>query len=69
MCTSKILTDLFLTKEKAKIKNSFGISCLQYFSSQNVLNSHKEVCLSINDTQSVRLKKQQLNLKISLSKY
>ena len=43
-------------KTKNKKKN-FCKSCLQCFSSKNVLTKHKEVCLSINGTQSVRLEK------------
>ena len=66
MCTLKILTDSCFTKQtknqKTKKKNkkkkkNFCKSCLQCFSSKNVLTKHKEVCLSINGTQSVRLEK------------
>ena len=32
-------------------------SCLQCFSSKHVLTEHKDVCLSINGTQSVKIKK------------
>ena len=55
MCTSKILTDLCFTKQKIKTKKYFCKSCLQCFSSKNVSAKHKEVCLSINGTKSVRL--------------
>ena len=41
-------------KTKTKNKNYFCKSCLECFSSKNVLTEHKEVCLSINGTQSVR---------------
>ena len=44
-------------KTKNKNKKYFCKSCLQCFSSKNVLTKHKEVCLSINGTQSVRLEK------------
>ena len=44
-------------KTKNKNKKYFFKSCLQCFSSKNVLNYHKEICLSINGTQPVRLKK------------
>ena len=54
--TSKILTDLFL-KTRNKNKKYFCKSCLQCFSSKNVLTEHK-VCLSINGTQSVRFEKE-----------
>ena len=33
------------------------MSCLQCFSSKDVLAEHKEVCLSINGAQPVRLEK------------
>ena len=60
MCTLKILTDSCFTKQTKKQKTkkkNFCKSCLQCFSSKNVLTKHKEVCLSINGTQSVRLEK------------
>ena len=44
---SRILTDLCFTKK----------SCLQCFSSERLLIKHKEICLSINGKQSVRLEK------------
>ena len=55
MCTSKILTNFHKTKNKNK--KWFCRSCLQYFSSENVLIKHKENCLSINGKQSVKLQK------------
>ena len=42
------------TKNKNK-KKWFCKSCLQCFSSENILIKHKENCLSINDKQSVKL--------------
>ena len=42
---------------KNKNKKYFCRSCLQCFSSKNVLTKHKEVCLSIDGAQSVRLEK------------
>ena len=56
MCTSKILTDLF-HKTKNKNKKYLCKSCLQCFSSTNVLTKHKQVCLIINGAQFVRLEK------------
>ena len=44
-------------KTKNKNKKYFCKSCLQCFSSKNVLTEHKEVCLSINGAQSVGLEK------------
>ena len=42
-------------KTKNKNKKWFCKSCLQCFSGENVLIKHKENCLSINGTQSVKL--------------
>ena len=42
-------------KMKKKNKKYFCRSCLQCFSSKNVLTKHKDVCLSVNDAQSVKL--------------
>ena len=44
-------------KTKNKDKKQFCKSCLQCFSSKNVLTEHKEVCLSINGAQSIGLRK------------
>ena len=44
-------------KTKHKNKKWFYRSCLQCFSSENVLTKHKEDCLSVNDKQSVKLEK------------
>ena len=51
MCASKICTT------KNKNKKYFYKSCLQCFSSKNVLTKHKENCLIINGKQSVKLDK------------
>ena len=51
MCTLKILADLCFIGQKIKISKS----CLQCFSSENLLIKHKEICLSINGKQSVKL--------------
>ena len=42
-------------KTKNKNKKYFCKSCLQCFSSKNVLTEHKEDCLSINGKQSVKV--------------
>ena len=44
-------------KTKNKNKKCFCKSCLQFFSSKNVLAEHKLVCLGINGAQFVRLEK------------
>ena len=50
-------------KTKNKNKKYFCKSCLQCFSSKNVLTEHKEVCLNINGAQSVRLEKGTIEFK------
>ena len=50
-------------KTKNKNKKYFCKSCLQCFSSKNVLTEHKEVCLSINGTESVKLEKGAIKFK------
>ena len=62
-CTSMILTDLCFTKQRIKIINTFCQSCLQCFSSTNILTEHKEVCLGINGAQSGRLEKGTIEFK------
>ena len=44
-------------KTKNKNKKWFCKSCLQFFSSENVLLKHKDDCLSINGQPSINLKK------------
>ena len=44
------------SKTKSKNKKHFFKSCLQCFSSKNVLTKHKEVCLKMNGKQAVKLK-------------
>ena len=44
-------------------EKDFCKSCLQCFSSKNVLTEHKKVCLSINGAQSVRLEKGTIEFK------
>ena len=58
MYTLKILTDLCFTKQKKTKKKWFCKSCLQCFSSKNILIKHKEKCLSVNGKQSVKLEEQ-----------
>ena len=57
LSVSKILTDLCSIRQNVKIKNHFSWDCLQYFSSENVLVEHKEICLELNGKQSVKLKR------------
>ena len=50
-------------KTKNKNKKWFCRSCLQCFSSENVLTKHKEDCLSINGKQSVKLEEGTIEFK------
>ena len=50
-------------KTKNKNKKWFCRSCLQCFSSENVLIKHKEDCLSINGQQSINLEKGSIEFK------
>ena len=50
-------------KTKNKNKKYFCKSCLQCFSSKNLLTKHKEACLNINGGQSVRLEKGTIEFK------
>ena len=59
----KDFAKFMLHKTKNKNKKYFCKSCLQCFSSKNVLTEHKEVCLSINGAQSVRLEKGTIEFK------
>ena len=44
---------LMYSKTKHQHKKHFCISCLQNFTTKEILNSHRERCLLINDTQAV----------------
>ena len=56
--------DIFMFhKTKNKNKKWFCRSCLQCFSSENVLIKHKEDCLSINGQQSINLEKGTIEFK------
>ena len=54
---------LMFHKMKNKNKKHFCKSCLQCFSSKNELTKHKEICLNINGTQSIRLEKGMIEFK------
>ena len=65
MFTSKILTELYLTKQNKKKKKKCSCkNCLQCFSSKNMLTKHKKDCLSIDGAQSVKLEKGTIKFKI-----
>ena len=54
---SKDFDRFMFHKTKNNNKKYFCKSCLQCFSSKKILTEHKEVCLSINEAQYVRLEK------------
>ena len=60
--TLKILTDLCFTKQKRKTK-TFARVVYSLFRSKNVLAEHKEICWSINGTQSVIFEKGTIEFK------
>ena len=43
------------------------MSCLQNFTTKEILNKHKEYCLSINGTQAVKYGTGIINLKTSIN--
>ena len=51
----KDFNKFMFNKIKHKTKKHFCRYCLQCFSSERVLIEHKEICLEINDKQSVKL--------------
>ena len=60
---------LCFAKIKNETKKYFRKSCSKCFSNKKVLVKHKEVCLSINGAQYVKLKKEASKLKNALNKY
>ena len=59
----KDFTTFMFHKTKNKNKKWFCKSCLQCFSTENMLIKHKEDCLSINGQQSVNLEKGTIEFK------
>ena len=53
----KDFNGLMFNKTKNKYMKYYCKSCLQCFTSQKVLNGHKEDCLLINGAQNVKLEK------------
>ena len=45
------------------------MACLQNFTTEEILNKHKEQCLLINETQAVKYELEQLILKTLTNKY
>ena len=51
------------TKSKNGPKRHFCMSCLQNFTTKEILSNHRERCLLINDTQAVKYETGIINLK------
>ena len=45
---------LMYSKTNQKDRKHFCMSCLQNFTTKEILNKHKEQCLLINETQAVK---------------
>ena len=56
-------------KTKNENKKYFCKSYLQCFRSKSVLTKHKEVCLGVNGSQSVKLEKETIEFKNISKKY
>ena len=58
----KNLERFMFNKTKDKSKKHFYKYCLQFFSSKNVLQQHRKICLWINGAQDVKLKSASIKL-------
>ena len=58
----KILIDSCLIKRNMSIGNTFCMHCLQCFSSEEVLNNHKDNCIQVNGTQAVKMPEKNKNI-------
>ena len=56
-------------KTKNAYKKQFCKSCLQNVTVKEILNSHRERCLLINDIKKLNMKLEQLNLKTLINNY
>ena len=56
-------------KTKNVYKKQFCMSCLQNVTVKEILNSHRERCLLINDIKKLNMKLEQLNLKTLINNY
>ena len=50
----KDFISLMYSRSKYKDRKQFCMSCLQNFTTNEILNNHKERCLLINDTQAIK---------------
>ena len=50
------IDDRFTLEQNTKTKKHYGMSCLQNFTTEEILSSHKKQCLLINGCQGVNYK-------------
>ena len=60
---------LMYSKTKHKDRKHFCMACLQNFTTKEILNNHRERCLSINSTQAVIYENLLKSLKPLMNKY
>ena len=57
------------SRTKHKNRKHFCMSCLQNFTTKEILNNHRERCLLINDTQAVKYETGVTKFKTMKNKY
>ena len=50
---------------KHKERKHFCMYCLQYFSSERVLNNHKKICLQVTGEQAIKMPKENSKVKLT----
>ena len=60
---SKILTDLFVIRQKIRIKNTFADIAYVLEVKRSCKNEHKKVCLKKNGNQGIKLRNSSINFK------
>ena len=61
---SKILTDLFVIRQKIRIKNTFADIAYNVLEvKRSCKNEHKKVCLKKNGNQGIKLRNSSINFK------
>ena len=58
----KDFNKFMFNQTKNRNKKHFCLSCLQCFSSERVLNDHKNICLVINKTQAIKMPDEENNI-------
>ena len=57
------------SRTKHKDKKHYCVSCLQRFTTKEIISNHKKQCLLINGCQSVNYESGIINLQIIINKY